>query len=267
MKTTLAVLIFLGIALAVPNARSQEQAFEVASIRRSPPAEASQSRSTGVGIVSEDPSMISLRQISLKQLLMRAYGLKQFQVNGPDWLDTERYDVSAKLPAGASEGQIPAMLQLLITKRFRMTIRWDTARKGAYVILIDKNGPKLTPTVTGVNDSVRADQARSINLSSAGPIKLNGATTEALAAFLSHAMGQPVLDKTGIQGRFDITLNLSVKDISAARQLSTVPSDDAGYAPTAIFDAVRNLGLRLDPQKTEIKRLTVVRADRVPTEN
>lgn len=268
MKATLSTLFFLGCTV-VASAQSPQQSFEVASIRISRPSAPMHARSTGLGAVAQDPGMISLTQISLRSLLMRAYGLKEFQISGPDWIDAARYDVSAKLPEGATEDQTPAMLQQLITERFRMTVRWDTMEASAYALVVGKGGPKLTPSANDADgrEQPPPDRARSINLSSADPVKLNGATMAALADFLSRVLGVPVIDSTGLQGRFDITLGIPYKDLLAAQGLPLSPSADTSYTPTSIFDAVRGVGLRLQPQKTNVKKLIILHADRVPTEN
>lgn len=267
-KGALSTFFLFGCAFLV-SAQSQHLSFDVASIKISPPSAPMHARSTGLGAVAQDPEMISLRQISLTSLLMRAYGLKQFQISGPNWMDAVRYDVSAKLPEGATEEQIPEMLQQLIMERFRMTVRWDTAQASAYALIVGKDGPKLTVSAadSAADAQLPPDKARSINLSSADPVKLNGATTAALADFLSRVLAVPVTDSTGLQGRFDITLNIPYKDLLAAQGLSASPSADTSYTPSSLFDAVRDIGLLLQPQKIKIKKLIVVHADRVPVEN
>lgn len=271
MKTTLATAFLLACILGAANAQSaQGPAFEVASIKETPPELPTTGRLTArpIGLVTQDPSFVSYRNITLKALLMRAYGLEAFQVVGPDWIDSEHYDINAKLPAGTKEDQIPAMLQRLLTDRFRVMARWDTKEATEYTLVTDKGGPKLTLSADQTLLGDQPDKARSVDLPAEGPIKLEGAPVSALARTLSAALAQRVNDATGLEGRYDITLNLSPRDMRAARQApSPSASDDGGYTPTIIFDAVRDLGLRLVPQKVEVKHLTVVKADRIPTPN
>ncbi len=262
MRMTLVITLFLGCTFLVARAQSQQPVFEVASVKPLkvlPPGE------TGFGSVTQDPSMISIKSVNLRSLLRRAYGLESFRISGPDWLDTQCYDVMAKLPAGATADEIPALLQQLLTERFRMTLRWDTKQQTAYVLVVDKGGPRLTPSADQTtHDGDQPDKARFVSMSRT--VRMGGAPIAALVSLLSNTLREPVIDSTGLKGRYDITLSLSIQDLAAAlRGPSTSPDDT--YTPSAIFEAVRYIGLRLDPQKTDVKYLIVVKADRIPAEN
>lgn len=266
MRTALATLFFLGCTASAASAQSTEQpAFEVASIKALPPeSPGGRAMSTGAGIIKQDPSIFSIQSVSLSSLLMRAYGLKPIQLTGPDWMDQQFYDLNAKPPSGATPDQIPGMLQRLITERFRPTLRWDTKQETGYALVVDRGGPKFALSADqSTHDGEQPDVASSISVSDKTVMKR--APMGALASSLSGMLREPVVDSTGLQGRYDITLNLSFKDMSAALR-GPSPSDD-GYTPTSIFDAVREIGLRLEPQKVEVKHLTVIKADRIPTGN
>ncbi|MGH9572030.1 MAG: TIGR03435 family protein [Candidatus Acidiferrales bacterium] len=265
MRNALVAVLFFGCSSVIAAPQLQRPpTFEVASIK---PVNQLPAGATGFGSVTQDPSMISIRSANLKSLLIRAYGLQPFQIGGPSWLDTQVYDVDAKLPSGATQAEIPAMLQQLLTERFRMTLRWDSKQETGYTLAIDKGGPKLalSPDQT-THEGDQPDKARAISISRT--VQMEGATPAALAAFLSNSLREPVTDSTGLKGRFDITLNISFQDLaSAVHGPSTTPSPDGGDTPSAIFDAVRGLGLRLQPRKMGVTYLTVVSADRIPAEN
>ena len=265
MKIFLALLLFVG-SVAIANAQStQVPSFDVASIKAAPPEPPGQMyRSTGAGMVTQDPGMISIKSVSLASLLARAYGLKPRQINGPDWITTQFYDLNAKLPAGATPDQIPAMLQQLITERFQATLRWDTKQETGYALVVDKGGPKLTLSAQQSLPDDKPDMPRTNSLSD--KLRLTGAPISALVNSLSFGIGSPVVDSTGLKGRYDITLDVSFKDMTARLSGPSTSSDDSSSSG-AIFDAVHELGLRLQPQKVETKYLVVVKADRIPTEN
>ena len=267
MRTVGAALLFFIAALLAPasGAQTEQQlSFEVASIK---PIELLPAGQTGFGTVTQDPSMISIKSVNLRSLLRRAYGLAEFQIGGPDWLGTQFYDLTAKLPPDVASDQIPAMLQKLLTERFRMTLRWDAKQETSYALVVDRGGPKLTPSADqDSRDGDQPDKPRSLSMSNT--TRMGGATVAALASFLSNALSRPVVDSTGLGGRYDITLNISFRDLVAARQgPSPSATNDGDYTPNTVFDAVRDLGLRLVPQKVEVKHLTVVKADRIPTPN
>lgn len=261
MKGILAMLVFLASTPAVANAQPQQPAFEVASIKQS------SDEIPAAGGFTQDPDLISYRHLSLKALLMRAYQLKPVQISGPDWLDTKFYDVSAKLPAGATVDEIPAMLQRLLVERFHMTLRWDTKQVDGYALLTDKGGSKLLPSADqSGNEGDPNGTAAHGTVSNA--VQMRNASLATLANFLSSVLGEPVEDSTGLKGKFDITLNVSFKDLAAAlRGPSPSTSDDGGYTPGVIFDAVRDLGLRLQPRKLDLKYVTVAEAESTPTGN
>src|SRR6185437_8768129 len=265
MRFALIAVLVVGCSLIVAAGHAQQPpSFEVASIK---PLNQRPAGATGFGSVTQDPSLISITSVTLRSLLRRAYGLQPFQISGPNWLDTQFYDVNAKLPSGAAEAQVPTMLQQLLTERFRMTLRWDSKQETGYALVNDKGGPKLirSPDQTP-HEGDQPDRARAISMSRT--VQMQGATSAALAAFLSNALREPVTDSTGLKGRFDITLNISFQDLAAVLHgPSTTPASDSGDTPGVIFDAVRDLGLRLAPQKIEVKHLTVVNADRTPAEN
>lgn len=265
MKILLATLLFVGCTLASASAQSTPQpAFEVASIKALPPEQPGLRMSTGAGMVTQDPGMISIKSVSLASLLVRAYGLKPRQISGPDWLTIQFYDLAAKLPVGATADQIPAMLQQLIAERFQTTLRWDTKQETGYALVVDKGGPKLTLSAEQSMPNDKPNMARSLSIPD--KVTLTGAPMSALANSLSFDLGVPVVDSTGLQGRYDIAMNVSFQDMSTARSGPSTSSDDSS-SPGVFFDAVRALGLRLQPQKMETKYLIVVKADRTPTEN
>lgn len=266
MKAILAAILLLGCVLVSVKAQSNPPKFDVATIKQSLPGPAT----TGFGLITQDAELISYKAISLKFLLMRAYGVKEFQISGPDWMDASRYDLTATLPPGTTADQIPAMLQELINERFRMTVRWDTKQEPVYALVIDKGGPKLKLAADSTQGSEGAKPPASS--ASATSFQMPGATIAQLTGFLSRVMDRPVIDSTGLQGKFDISLNVSITDIYGTRaqqatEAATQSSPTDADAPRSIFTALREIGLRLNSQKTDIKVLTVVNADRVPTEN
>lgn len=200
---------------------------------------------------------------------MKAYNVKRYQIVGPAWLDTEHYDIIAKPPAGAAKEQIPAMLQNLLEERFQMTVRRETRELPVYALTVGKNGPNLKKTD-------KPDDG--ISFSTGG--HLEARTLASLALMLSSFTDRPVLDMTGIQGNFDITLDVSMDDLIGLRRLMSTagaqPSGDvasgSGPAPEnapqpSLFTAIQQLGLRLEPRKAPMEMIVIDKAEKIPTEN
>ena len=140
MKTSLAgmslVLVAASAAFGQPTSTLR---FEVASIKPADPQEMGQIR-IGMG---GDPGRINYTGVSLKNVLMRAYRVRVYQITGPSWIDNERYNITAKLPDGATQDQVPEMLQNLLADRFKLTLHRETRDQSVYALIPGKNGPKL----------------------------------------------------------------------------------------------------------------------------
>lgn len=108
---------------------------------------------------TRSPNRINYTGVTLKMLLKRAYNLGPRQVFGPDWLDTQRYDIVAELPAGADIEALRLMLQDLLAERFRMTLHRETRTLPAYLLTVAKDGPKFSAAMKDPAESFAAVKA------------------------------------------------------------------------------------------------------------
>jgi len=90
-----------------------------------------------------DGARVDIGFFSLSDLIRTAYKLKSYQIEGPDWLNVQRFDILAKMPDGANKDQVPEMLQTLLADRFKLTIHRDTKEHSVYTLVPGKNGVKL----------------------------------------------------------------------------------------------------------------------------
>jgi uncharacterized protein (TIGR03435 family) len=219
-------------------------AFEVASVKRSPQNAAAQMA------IHEDAGRISYSNMPLIVIVMRAYRTKFRQVVSPQWLGAELYDVSAKLLDGASKEQIPEMLQSLLADRFKFTAHTDLRMVPGYGLVVNKTSSKLKPAAT--EESVR-------RLPGPKGLQLKGRTTLArLADVLSDSLDCPVLDRTGLNGIFQIELNWAADALPVAE-----PSNEP-----SLFSALQDeLGLKLEPARTPLSFLVIDHAEKIPTGN
>lgn len=131
-----------GVMLAQTTADKPE--FEVASVK--PAAPPSPERfMVGIrgGPGTPDPGQVTFINVNQRMLLARAYAVQDYQISGPGWLESERYDIVAKVPKGATKEQFQAMLQNLLAERFRLTLHHETKELTQYVLVVAKGGPKL----------------------------------------------------------------------------------------------------------------------------
>jgi uncharacterized protein (TIGR03435 family) len=247
--------------------QSAPPAFEVASVKPAPPMTGNKLQVSLGG----DPGRVNYSNVTLKIVMTRAYGVKTHQISGPAWLDSERYDLVAKVPAGASKDDIPLMLQNLLADRFKLTLHREKKVMPVYALVAAKSGPKLHP----------AEGEGGLRMSM-GPKgrQLTGKTSiPKLADALSGWMDRPVLDMTEIQGIYDIDLEWipdssqpnpkfalggGIKPEGAGEGKAAAESADG----VSIFTALQEkLGLKLETRKSPVEILVVDNAERVPTEN
>jgi len=252
------------------------QTFEAASVKPGPPANSGRFTMTG-GPGTGDPTFLRYSNVPLKRVLMIAYDVKNWQISGPDWLASLRFDISARIPEGATKDQSLAMLRNLLVERFQMTVHRETRTLPIYALLPAKTGAKLKQTASEAGDqnsiaTIARDQGND-----GFPVLTPGAPgivietrdgrarisafhsdLQRLADFLSTQLGHPVFDQTAIAGTFDFAVYF--------RPENAAPEDSNPYP--GIFDALREqIGLRLDARKGPVEMLIVDRIEKTPAGN
>ena len=197
------VVWFLYAAMLATDALGQlpetpTASFEVASIKRSAPLDSSH-----YGQMTRDPGRVNYSHVSLQNLLAQAFKIKNAQISGPDWLDSDRFDIDAKLPTGSDEKQIPVMLQALLFERFKLSFHKETKIAAAYELLIAKVGAKLKRTDEEIGNVTTS--------SGSGGKYLSGNVTMTLISrdSLANMVDRPVVDGTGIEEFIKVDLHWS----------------------------------------------------------
>jgi uncharacterized protein (TIGR03435 family) len=210
--------------------------------------------------ITGDPRRIDFADVSLEGVLSRAYEVRPNQIVGAEWIHTERYNIVATVPADAPKGQVPAMLQNLLAERFGMKVRWETRDEKGYALVVDKGGPKLTKSAVPESE---AALKRGTSFDGSGHFTWRAAAMDDLAVTLTMLLASPVVDKTGIHGVFDITLDAAPDSLPGLR-FGTPHGDSPN---PSIFAAIHGLGLNLESGKVPVKKLVVESAQKVPTAN
>jgi uncharacterized protein (TIGR03435 family) len=231
------------------------QPFEVASVKPSARAVGKDYR----GAVVFGSERVSARNVSLKGLIVEAYHVQPFQVSGgPGWLDLDEFDIDARAGATTTKDQLRSMLQALLADRFHLTIHRNSKEMRVYALSVDKGGPKLRPATgelrpTTSPQNFHGDMRQFANLISIGLSipTVDDPTRPAIAS----GSPVPVVDKTGLEGNFDISVNLR-------------PDDAGGDGFARWQQALRDeLGLKLESTHAPVELLVVDSAERMPTAN
>jgi uncharacterized protein (TIGR03435 family) len=190
----------------------------------------------------------------LSHLMSIAFGLGPQRISGfPDWDGPNRFDIQAKAedPSTATEQQLISMLQRFITEQFKLSFRRETKEMPIFVLVVARNGPK----------NLHPSEQLGNTMSPSGPsLSFKGSTMERLAEFLSGlpAVDRPVRDMTGIQGRFDFSLN-----VLGAKPDSTGDLKRAIVSWETIFTDIQDqLGLRLEAAKGPVEDLIIEHAEK-----
>jgi uncharacterized protein (TIGR03435 family) len=130
---------------AAPPSTRKSFTFDAASVKPAPPPPAPGAGRRGglAGPGTTDHGRIHYAAISVKALLIDAYDVKDFQIEGPGWLDTERFAIDATMPPDTSKEQLRMMLQNLLAERFKLAIHRETKELSMYSLVVAKNGPKM----------------------------------------------------------------------------------------------------------------------------
>ncbi len=209
-----------------------------------------------------DPAQITYTNFTLKDLLVNAYHVANYQISGPGWLDTERYDVAAKIPPDTSKEQFALMLQKLLAERFKVTLHREMKDLPLYELVMAKNGPKLKPWVEDPNGPAQPSTEMTVRK---GRYRMVASkqSVEKLVGWLAIQLGHPVVDKTGLTGEYNYTLEFSPEGVGPPAA-NPAGDPDVPSLPAAVQD---QLGLKLEQKKAPLDLLIIDRADKVPTEN
>jgi uncharacterized protein (TIGR03435 family) len=298
MRKTKIGVTLLSFACCVAHG----QTFDAASVKPAPPPSPdgrgmiflNAAPSGGPG--TKDPGRIHYPFTTLKNVLTNAYNVKNFQITGPAWLDTERFDITATMPPDTTKEQFRVMLQNLLAERLKMTVRRETKELPMYSLLVAKNGPKMKESLEAAppkTDGVPAQLPPPPMEPKMGPdgfpifpprplgspitvvimngrarIEGRGNTTQELADRLIALTSRPVTDATALKAKYDFIVTFAPESMNGPMGLiPAAVTPDADALPD-IFAAVQSqLGLRLEPKKGPVEMIVIDHIEKTPTEN
>lgn len=265
-------IAYAALILTVPKSAAQAMnpaeastqqtiapAFDVASIR---PMHYDHTARTHIYNSARDGSFKAVN-VTLRALLEVAYDLPETQMfGGPAWTSVDKFDLEAKsdvsvneqmaaLPSHEAKEAKRRMLRALLAERFKLAAHTETREMPIYALVVAKGGPKLVKS--SVNGTTISTGKSRITIQ-------GGDNSLALLTFeLSWRLGRPVIDQTGLAGRYEFTLNWTADDVASS-------SADAADGPSLFTALQEQLGLKLESTKGPVPLLVVDHAEK-PSEN
>ena len=246
---------------------------------------------------SGDPGRLTYSYSTIADLMANAYSVKRSQISGaPNWLDSERFDIVAKVPEGATKEQAKVMLQHLLAERFKLALHRETKEMPVYALVVGSKGPKLKET--SIAEAPPAPDApppprpgmRGMKMGPEGCPEMpgragtftmmtpngecmisNGQMMADLAAQLSNGFDRPVTDQTGLKGRYDFKLRYDPASMAGGRggpKDALDPAPAGGEGAASIFSALQEqLGLKLEARKGAVEVLVIDHVEKTAAKN
>jgi uncharacterized protein (TIGR03435 family) len=257
MEITPVFRVFASVALMAWSLTAQTApaapAFDVASIKS---ARANANREGGRRErIEAVPGSLIMGNVRFQTAVRWAYHVQDYQVTGPGWIGEERYDIVAKAGSPAPESELRRMLQTLLAERFQLAFHRQTKEMSAYVVTVGKNGHKLQESTS----------EGAMDVKPTGPMvaMVQRADLDELASMLSQPLQAPVVNMTGLKGRYDFKVDMApyiTPEVTSAKS----PMDLIGVGITAMQE---QLGLKMESKKVPVDLIVIDRAEKSPIEN
>jgi uncharacterized protein (TIGR03435 family) len=249
-----------------PLAANAKLEFEVATIKPSKPD------TPGKAFTIRGREFLTINT-SLSDMVVFAYGIHAKQIlSAPAWVETDKFDITAK-PEGDGQpnlDQYKEMFRKLLADRFKLTFHRDKKELSVYAIVVGKSGPKLTKSEGNPN------APPSLFFRGLGMLPARNASMSEFADVMQSAvLDKPVLDQTGLTGKFDFTLTWTPDEFQFGGLGVRVPPPNdpsvtigpRGTASPDLFTAFQEqLGLKLESTKAPAEVFVVDRVEK-PSEN
>jgi uncharacterized protein (TIGR03435 family) len=253
MASSVALLALL-LAGAFAPAQPKQPSFDVVSVRPSQREVGPDSNNQ----IRYSPTGFTGQHVTLKRLVAEAWRCQRNQVIGPAWIDRNEYDIAARLPEGATQEQIPLMLRSLLAERFGLKEHSETRSMRGYELTVAAGGPRIRPVLPGEATSAgqglhfRGNMRQFADLL-AVQISIP-APTSASVPVIADASPAPVLDKTGLDGVYEFSVDLRPE----------IGADGFTFWKRVLED---QLGLRIQSRKVDVEFVVVDDALKIPTAN
>jgi uncharacterized protein (TIGR03435 family) len=283
------LLAIFGCGQAFCQAADPALTFEVASVKLSPPRKMGEPQGrVGCYLAPGSKNRFLCTRASISTMVLYAYDVKPFQIRPLFSTDTSQFNVEAKLPSGTTAEQIPVMLRNLLSERFQLAFHREKAEVKGYALVVGKSGSKLKESmpvsgearpaagpvkdadgfvyIPGLRNTLVVGQANGLTRWVGTNVAVDSDVRNAprLTVLLYSLIGVPVIDATGLKGKYDFMLTFSSDRMGAGGPAEgEIP--DTGIS---VFKAVEEqLGLKLEARKIGVELFVIDHAGKTPEEN
>jgi uncharacterized protein (TIGR03435 family) len=237
---------------AAASCLAQPPAFEAASIRPSTQARNNINETNdGIEFFRVTPGLLTIQGASLRVCIEWAYEIPPFQIQGPDWLKDVGFDIVAKSAGPVDEDHMRLMMRTLLAQRFGLKTHSEHKEVQVYELTLAKGGPKFHESTT---------EGPPLFSGNNGRLVAERVTMTDLTEKISEPLGRPVIDATGLKGRYDIHIDATAYMTSSGSQSMDVTA--------LLFNALQQqLGVKLESRKDSPEILVVESVEKTPTEN
>jgi uncharacterized protein (TIGR03435 family) len=235
-------------AAAAPVPAATVPEFEVAAIHPGTPGSTSWR-------FDDKNERVTIENMNLKTIIRYAYNVKDYQISGPEML-SNRYTITAKAPSGTPNSQLRPMLQPLLADRFKMMLRRETREMLVYALVVADSGLKMNEVVGDLSSSGRGAPGIGAGGGGTGLATMSGmGSMSSLADALSRNTDRPVLDRTGLSGRY-------------SWRLAYIPDgvQREGVFGPSLSSALEDQGLKLERVRAPVEFLIIEHIEK-PSEN
>jgi uncharacterized protein (TIGR03435 family) len=249
--------VVLSLFFALPpalfaQAAAAKLSFEAATIKPAPAlnlAAIANGQIPRVGM-SVQGTRVDIGYMSLADLIPQAFNVKPFQVSGPDWLRTERFEIQARMPEGTTKEQVPEMLQALLAERFQLKIHHEMRENSVYALVVAKGGHKMKeaepdPEVPpdpasgagalpngaqvkidraagGATITTQEGGAAKMSMTPDGHMRMEMSkmTMPGFVQMLTGLVDKPVVDLTELKGKYQVALDVSMDNLLSVARAS-----------------------------------------------
>ena len=235
-------VLALSVIFSASALSAQQPTFAVATIRPS----TTDVKFEHDGAIEFHGDTLNMHDVTVDSCVKWAYGVQNSQIAGPGWMDSDRFDITAKSDGPAREDQMKQMLQSLLVERFGLAFHHEQREMKALVLNVVSSGAKLKPAA--------APDAPPFHQNSANGTIARSMSIAEWADFIAGPLQMPVLDQTGLTGKYDFAIDFTPYLPDPGKSMSDARPDATALIKIVMHD---QMGLNIEGRKADVDVMVI----------